>query len=426
MNHQYKARFFLPLLLFIILVSVPLLWISLEENVSVVSRIENRSLIAFPSLTFRDFKTAVKRILQGRLEEANQLFFGQFLDRSFQQNIEKAASDQFPFRLDLINITKGVDREVIYLAYSFLSDPVIPADRATGFFVMRDESLLIMGPVRFNQDTRAIIDERIENYAALIEKYPEINFYVYNIQLLQASEYYPMNQYFSDADHGQGLEYFENNIPDSLFMGKMTLSSMEDYFYHFYRTDHHWNIYGILRGYNEIHDLLARNYTDITPALIPVRYVTFPDIQFAGSLARKSFYFLSEEFEVAEFDFPPYVIMEDGKEINQNHFDTYLRGDYQTTPYLNQYSMFYGNDKALLEYISENGSKRNLLIIGSSFANPLEPLLTSHYHHTYSVDMRHYTDFSFSQFISEHPVDDVLILGDNPVSFSSNKWIINP
>jgi len=413
-------------MIFTILVSVPLFWIFLEENVSVISRIENRSLVAFPSLTFRDFKTAVKRILQARPEEANQLFFGQFLDRSFQQNIEKAASDQFPVRLDLINIAKWVDREVISLAYSFLSDPAIPADRTTGFFVMRDKSLLIMGPVRFTQDTRMVIDERIENYAALIEKYPEINFYVYNIQLLQASEYYPMNPYFSDADQGQGLEYFENNMPDGLFLGKMTLSSMEDYVYHFYRTDHHWNIYGILRGYNEIHDLLARNYSDMTPALIPERYVTFPDIQFTGSLARKSFYYLSEEFEVAEFDFPPFVIVEDGKEITQNHFAAYLRGDYQTTPYLNQYGMFYGSDKALLDYVSENGSERNLLIIGSSFANPLEPLLASHYFHTYSVDLRHYTDFSFSQFISEHPVDDVLILGDNPVSFSSDKWIINP
>jgi hypothetical protein len=54
------------------------------------------------------------------------------------------------------------------------------------------------------------------------------------------------------------------------------------------------------------------------------------------------------------------------------------------------------------------------------------PLLASHYHHTYDVDLRYYKDFSLSIFMAEYPVDDILVIGENSIVFGSEKYRIKP
>lgn len=104
----------------------------------------------------------------------------------------------------------------------------------------------------------------------------------------------------------------------------------------------------------------------------------------------------------------------------------YLAGNYSIVPYFNHYQTYFGKQTDLIDYVFENQKERNLLIIGSSFTRPLQPLLAAHYHHTYVVDLRKYVDFSLSEFIKEYPVDDVLIIGENVVAFQSMEWSITP
>jgi hypothetical protein len=65
---------------------------------------------------------------------------------------------------------------------------------------------------------------------------------------------------------------------------------MEDHLENYYRTDHHWNVNGILKAYGDIHDMLASNYPGISPMLEQKDILKFPDIEFLGLMARRTFY----------------------------------------------------------------------------------------------------------------------------------------
>jgi len=109
-------------------------------------------------------------------------------------------------------------------------------------------------------------------------------------------------------------------------------------------------------------------------------------------------------------------MIKSGQLVNEHPRLAYFAGDYSTIPYTNQFNEFYGKVTDLIEYTFDNDSDKNLLIIGSSFRNALDPLLASHYQ-----------DFSLSKFLEEHDVNDILIVGDDEVAFEDIEyWKINP
>jgi hypothetical protein len=126
-------------------------------------------------------------------------------------------------------------------------------------------------------------------------------------------------------------------------------------------------------------------------------------------------------------DIPEHEMYFSGQKVEVDTREIYFEGDYSMIPYTNHFNEFYGNVTDLIEYNFENDSDRNLLIIGSSFRNALDPLIASHYNKTYCIDLRYDTDFDLSDFLSEHEVDDILIVGDNEVAFENVEyWKINP
>ena len=221
--------------------------------------------------------------------------------------------------------------------------------------------------------------------------------------------------------------YFEKNKPSGLILSKMMMTSFEDHIRYFYKTDHHWNIRGALQAYDGIYDLLAQNYPGISlPVKIDSLY-TFPDIGYLGSLARLTLYPIRpEKFEVALYELPQYKILENGQEIIFNHSAEYLAGNYSNEPYIDHYAEYFGYLTPSLEYVFENGSNRNLLIFGDSYDTPLQPIIASHYFHTYIIDPLYVDNFSLSEFLSQHHVDDILFLGDCAVVCINNDWLINP
>jgi hypothetical protein len=177
--------------------------------------------------------------------------------------------------------------------------------------------------------------------------------------------------------------------------------------------------------------MMARNYPGISPMLDLDKIHTFPDIQFHGSLARTAFFQINpgDGFEVPNPDMPSYEILDvDGKPIAYNRKDEYFSGNISTAPFTDHYIEFFGKDTAFLHYVFDNDAERNLLIIGDSYTNAIEPLIASHYHHTYSVDIRYFPDyyFSLSEFLSQYEVDDILVLGGQLSVFSQWRWTISP
>lgn len=426
MMKNKKSSNQIVILFFIILYSVPIFWFARGDEQISRSVIEGRKLNKF-ALFDRGYYSALSDLIHGNPRTTIDVINMQFVQRNFQTDFENAASDQFPLRELGIQLSAFFDRQVINFAYMFLPDPAIPTKFGSSTFILRDKSRFIIQPDAFNESVKMVIDERIENYDHLIHKYPEISFYAFYFERLENSPYNPMNPYFPDADRRRAFHYFEENLPKGLQLGKMMLTSYEDFNSNYYATDHHWNIHGIVKAYYSIYDLLKTGYPEISAPIKFEDYYTFPNINYLGTTARTSLYPIGgEAFEVAIYDLPPYKTYEAGKEIQRNKSIEYLQGNYKTKErYTDHYVEYFGYVSPFIEYVFESNPDRNLLLIGKSFNIPLEPLIAAHYHHTYVIDFRYYEDFSLSDFMENYAVDDILIIGDNDVLFDNKDWLIN-
>jgi hypothetical protein len=422
--HKNRSLSLILVSFLLIIFAVLLLWAIRGNDPQEISIIEGRLLARFTTAGL-DLRRIAGRLYRGNFDTAMQAFENLIHNRSDQRLFEKAASDQFPFRIALIRVSKAVDRLFIATAYAFLPDPAIPADMRSDLFVMRDRTVIIPGPMIYTEAMPNEIDDQIQNYQLMINAHPGVNFLAYRVDLLPYAPYHPLAPYFPDADGGRSLAYFEEHKPDGLAFAKMDLGSFEGYLQNFFRTDVHWNIRGILKGYAEVYQLLAQSYPTISPPLQFDPVVTFPGIEFMGS-TRKTFYPLSgDEFEGIDFNLPEHKIYVNGEEVQYDRSKVYFDGQYATQPYYYHFTEFFGENIAYLEYEFDNGSGRDLLMVGDSFKIPLQPLVAYHYQHTYVVNPSLYKNFDLSDFLEHYPVDDILFIGGNNVLFIDEQWMID-
>jgi len=410
-----------------LILTVPTFWLVRGKPAPQVSIVEGR-VLGLPEKTYPTLKIAIDYIRQGKPEMAIALVWDLFTGGSLQKKFDGAATDQFPLRMPIIRFSKFVDRQMIKFVYSFTDDDIIPADMMSDIYIIRKEDALIYAPSIFGESNYGIIDERIINYQDMTSKYPEINFYLYFLEILEFSQANPLNQYFPEADKGQSFEYFQANLPSQISLRTLSLENLVDHLHYFYRTDHHWNTQGILAGYDDIYQMLSENYPNIPEKLSPTAMITFPGIEFIGTLGRQTLYPIpGDTFTGFEAEFPSCTIFDDGVEGDYDFRDEYLAGDYSNTPYTSHYEYYFGNQTGLLEYDCDTETDRNILIIGNSFTRPLVALIATQYKYTYFVDLRQVDDFSLSEFFIDHNVEDVLITGSpNVVFLDSDLWMINP
>lgn len=422
-----KTRLSLLMVFFTLFIfMVPLFWLIRGNDPNEWSLLEARKFEQF-QFTALGIKTAFAELKTGDPQPAADLFTALLIDRAFQTQTEKAASDQFPLRSHAIKTSKALDRLTIKTAYLPLPDPNLPADTRSNIFVSPDQQTLFYGPDKLDQWTRMMVDLRLANYRELLATHPQLNFYVYTIERLQNLPFHPLVANFPTAEAGQYYETFSQNKPDGLHLGTLHMASLADYFRYFYRTDHHLNNLGAYTAYLDIYHLLQAKYPAISPPRQVTQELTLPDIAYRGSLARLSLYPIpGEPFKVYLYDLPPFQTYKDGQQFTYGKQDHYLAGNNSTAPYLNHYGEYYGYDEGFLEFVFEGQPDRNLLVIGDSYDNAFLTLLASHYRRTYSVDLRNYPDFSLSTFLKDHPVQDVLVVGSNVAAYTSIDWTINP
>lgn len=432
---QIKPLTNLIVVFYLVIFLVPAYWLLRDNSQSAWSAIENRYLKPFPPFPIQDIKISVKfLILQHEPVASLNTLAEQFRPNEYPKSVEAAASDLFPLRAVWLQTSHGFDRAMIELGYLLRDDSAIPAQMSFSRFRIlktRDANRsLFYFPASVRSSELKKIDETIITYNALTLAHPEVNYYVYSIEPLHQSKAHPLNYMLRHPQHGQYIEYFLSHLPHGLNFKSLRLNSFEDHQRWYFRTDHHWNIHGTLYAYDDLYQMLKENYPSISPTLPHDRLFVFPDIRYHGSLARFTAYQLrpGDIFEVALIDYPPFRILDkDGNDLDLMGMNEYLMGNYSNKPFTDHYIKYYGLDDDFHEFVFENGSNRNLLIIGDSFANSIELMLAAHYHHTYSVDIRNYPDmyFSFSDFLINHEVDDVLFLGGGSQTIM-HDWTISP
>lgn len=165
----------------------------------------------------------------------------------------------------------------------------------------------------------------------------------------------------------------------------------------YFRTDHHYNIYGAGLAYQCYADALGLSKHDYNYEIVSDRFL--------GTLASQSgAYSISPDIIVKLINdeaikvFYPDVDLVD----NNVYFEDNLNNKDKYTYYLN------GNHSQV--HIKTNAAdKVKLLILRDSYANIFTPYLLEDFSDIYLLDLRYYK-YSISEYIKENEIDRMLIL----------------
>ncbi len=355
---------------------------------------ENRTLTRFPAFTLPGFG-----------------------DGSYQESLEAALGDQLLLSgsvkagvQDARNTVAGLQRDLLYAVRPSLKGNYVPIK--DGYCHYADETNRIVEVPQDYVDRQA----HLEQLAASFRGLGDVRLCLYFIENSRV-----VNFDRPGAEDGPLARVIEAFQPDAWDVFRVP--DWETYKAYFYQTDHHWNQQGADLGYQAVCRLLHPEDCE-AQLLAPAEVITPADgdghpVIFQGSYARETHLLCADEpFTVWRYDLPKYQTVIQGKRKAYGNRSLYERGKKIPADELrNHYAYCFGGDYALIEYDFGEQGRGNLLLVASSYSNPINALIAAGYDHTYVVDLRYWENwagapFDPAAFCAEHDVKDVLLLGD--------------
>jgi hypothetical protein len=387
------------------------------------------SVFSIYYVVFKPSKT--QSVLEARtLAKFNAPTISGIASGDFQDNFEKAFSDQIPKRDTLLLLTAKIDRAFTRAGYSIAPDigyPLAKAANSPYLYNYHGQRFLLATPARFYKVVDDAIKTELSTYDKLIRELPDTRFFASLIEPAYNAAINPLNPYFENPVNGRYLKTFIENAPQGMKLSVLEPHSMDEYLSYFYKTDHHWKAQGILKVYEDLYPMLSSGVQDFPSKLKINGIKDIKQAPFRGSFARLGLYPNISEYisavDAEESDLEVYV---NGKPSARSRKSQILGGSFKRGLFTNLYGEYYGDDFALVVYKNKRPANRNLLIIGPSYTQAIEPLLASHYKETYSIDLRHYEKFAgkplnLKNYIKENKIDDVLLMVE-PQLISSKIW----
>lgn len=332
-----------------------------------------------------------------------------FLNKTFQDNIEQALADQFVYSQNLRKFSllhlqfanyKNIDKQLCANRYVYVN-PKYAVFNCSDAVVETLPSPDIID----NDITRAKID-------ALNHLNDYIDTYYYVINRDYAWDF-EKNELVYD-----NYKLLKDNLTGNYHIDRFDINDYDDYYKYFYKTDHHWNYQGSYQGYKDIHDLLGIDEEVIKP--VATKKI---NTKFYGSRVKfsKAFAF-SDDFIYYDFDLKEHQEYIDGKIGLYGNYDNYKGKSFH-----NIYGEVYDVDYAEILYDFNRNDKENLLIIGSSYTNPINRLVASHFNKTYVLDFRFYkkNDGSIGtikEYIDKNDIDKVLVVASTDVLDNTSSF----
>lgn len=347
-----------------------------------VSETENRALSRMPAVSF-----------------------GDFVNGGFQEELENAIGDQMPGSEKIRSAVKDTEAAMLDTVQNALA-AVFPELKngymqiADGYYTYRgDEHRIVERPVPFEET------EAVGRFSAELRKLsvPVCLYFVENSRsqdfdrvVAESDAYIRMREALQPAE-ARNFGFADYGEFCSLF----------------YETDHHWNAEGSYRGYTEIIGMLR-------PGEEPVAKGTLTGIPavFNGSYARQTKRLCADEtFAFYDYEIPKHTETMNGKRGNYGRLSAYKKGKYAADELTNHYAACYGGDYGEIVYDFGTEGRGNLLMIASSYSNPINALIASHFDRTYVIDLRYYRDWAGEDFdpvsyADGKDITEVLLLGD--------------
>jgi len=286
-----------------------------------------------------------------------------------------------------------------------------------GMYIYKDYVVQGVASLKANKSR---IDSFINAYNNLVDSYQDINFYLYYIER-------DSDQNYATGYRSGIYDYINAQVHvGSGNFARQNVTSFEQYKDYNMKSDHHWGYNGSYNGYKDILAMLKPDAIALEP--LSLQLIGYTQGSFTKTEATANF---KDEFYAYEFDFPDMEVMLNGKTAsdygNQSLYIEKAKAGNNSQKV--NYGGFYGQDTGEIVIHNPSG-EGSILIFGNSYDNALIKLIASHYEYTYSVDLRNYTtqtgkNFLFAGYISTHPVDDVIGIG-NAYFYLQSPFIIKP
>ena len=364
--------------------------------------------VLFLELPMREFSDNENRMLAICPEPSKK----SILDGSFQDSFENFVSDQFPMRDELLGL-------------SVLASRVEGKQKINDVIYAKEKN----GQTRLLDDYKEPQNEEkfIDAVGRLYNGVESANITVMIVPTayqIYEDEMPPVLLSQKPAGQQDTFEYLKEGITaldgskklsginivegitDSLEEGKDAGYNM------FYRTDHHWTLYGAYRGY-----LALAPYLNIpVNSALEDQMTTVSDSFYGTTWSKVVDYSVDpdtiEIYENPAWDKSLVVSYEDTKETSASPYNM----DYLDKK--DKYSLFLNNQHSLIRIDNpdadltrtDGNERKSIVIIKDSYANSLIPLMIDQYETIWVFDPRYYRG-SITQFVNNHPeVEDVLIL----------------
>jgi hypothetical protein len=346
-----------------------------------------------------------------------------FLSGDFQRAFETAARENFPgSRATLLPLYRDSYARLSHLSLILAGRPAGPEPLWGEYsLVGTGTGRRICGrPTLYRQEDRSKLADRASYYNRLSAAWPNVHFCVFPI--LSVADWYAMNlygqqRYLTGDSYARGFRTLLRCTIGYAWAGEGSCPS--GVIAQYYRTDHHLTFPGAYQAYRQLCQLLCR------VPLEPKQWIELPNLAFYGSMSRRTAYFdgFGDPIVDGVFNLPRQKVRIYGFEGRERDAKRqYRTGKYPPGRFADHYGEYYGNNYGLVVYSSDTRDFGNLLVIGDSFDNCIEPLLAAHFSRCWFVDLRLYAkdvgeEFDMDKFLLRHGITDVLFLG-------SHLWVL--
>lgn len=324
------------------------------------------------------------------------------LDNKFNQiktAVENRVTNYFPFYIELNTMYQNFN----FKTNKLLFDKYVPlktnSDEEYVFYNKEDNFYYLE-----NKYTKEELDNRLETqvkfFNSLSNKGIDVNIYIptrYEITTLKDNN---LNSYIS---------LFNNKLNSNINITAMNVTDIETYKKYFYKTDHHWTIYGALDGYKDIMNMLGADTLNVD------NIVTLKERKYYGSLAKS---IMNDELNDYITDMKidlDYDVLVNGEKPDELFKPRELKMD-RSYKYYDYYVQYFNGQYGNVIYDYHNEEKDNLLIMSDSNAWQIDYLIAASYNKTHVINLRYdeYKNDSFDlrRYMEVNDISKVLFLYD--------------
>lgn len=340
-----------------------------------------------------------------------------FAGRTYQDQMEQYLADNVPERETVLLGNAFAQNLAISCANAFFGFPAYQTFYGSEYLELPAYDAAAETPTSQKAASPELIASRVEIFGEAMQGSADINWAFALVERSRNSASNPAHGLSSaPADYEYYRERFLSQLPDACRIVDLRTDDPEQYFEHYFRTDHHWQVSGALVAYDRIMASFGEKPRDFGEPM------TVYEGPFYGSEARSGLLTrYADSLEDISHDKPAWEVEVDGEKkeiawLNEG-FDPAFDG-YQTKErFSNAYAEHFHPDRGHIHIHNPKGTG-SLLIIGDSFTNNIDYLFAYTYADVHILDPRHY-DGHLGDFLKETEVDDAVFL------MASNTMVSN-